>query len=88
MNPEDSAYFPCDVCLEDTEHNLSEYDDWECAECGAVLDNAVFRRFLYRSGLLVSQRLHSLYPPGVSGEPFEEGRIFPVRHKRPGERLL
>ena len=46
MNPEDSAYFPCDVCLEDTEHNLSEYDDWECAECGAVLDKEVFRRFL------------------------------------------
>ncbi len=46
MNPEDSAYFPCDVCREDTEHNLFEYGDWECLECGAVLDKEVFRRFL------------------------------------------
>jgi hypothetical protein len=40
---------------------------------------------LYRSGLLMSQRLH---PPGVSGEPFEKRGVFPVGCKRPGERLL
>ncbi len=44
--------------------------------------------YLYRSGLLMSQRLHGLHPPGVTGEPFEEGGVFPVGHKRPGERLL
>jgi len=43
---------------------------------------------LYRSGLLMSQRLHRLHPPGVSGEPFEERGVFPIGQKRPGERLL
>jgi len=43
---------------------------------------------LYRSGLLMSQCLHRLHPPGVTGEPFEECWLFPVGHKRPGERLL
>ncbi len=46
MNPEDSAYFPCEVCLEDTEHDFTMYGDWECVECGDVLDEEVFRRFL------------------------------------------
>src|SRR5215217_5382679 len=43
---------------------------------------------LYRSGLLMSQRLHRLHPPRVSGELFEERGVFPVGCKRPGERLL
>ena len=43
---------------------------------------------LYRSGLLMSQRLHRLHPPGVPGEPFEERGVFPVGCKRPGERFL
>ena len=43
---------------------------------------------LYRSGLLMSQRLHGLYPPGVTSESFEECGIFPVGHKRLGKRLL
>src|SRR5918993_1755224 len=33
---------------------------------------------LYRSGLLMSQRLHRFHPPRVSGEPFEERGVFPV----------
>src|SRR5215204_1773056 len=36
----------------------------------------------------MSQRLHRLHPPGVSGEPLEERGLFPVGHKRLGERLL
>ena len=44
--------------------------------------------FSYRSGLLMSQRLHRLYPPRVTGEPFKEGGLFPVGLKRVGERLL
>jgi hypothetical protein len=43
---------------------------------------------LYRSGLLMSQRLYSFYPPGVTSKSFEEGGLFPVGHKLPGERLL
>jgi hypothetical protein len=43
---------------------------------------------LYRSGLLMSQCLHRLHPPGVSGEPFEERGVFPVGCKSPGERFL
>ena len=44
--------------------------------------------FLYRSGLLMSQRLHRLHPPGVSCEALEERGLFPVGRKCPGERLL
>src|SRR5215208_4726476 len=36
----------------------------------------------------MSQRLHRLHPPRVSGELFEERGVFPVGCKRPGERLL
>ena len=43
---------------------------------------------LYRSGLLMSQCLYRLHPPRVSGESFEEGAVFPIGHKRPGECLL
>ena len=65
-------------------------------EVGAVLKIAVVllsgfvvsSGLSYRSGLLMSQCLHGLHPPRVTGEPFEEGRVFPVGHKRPGERLL
>ena len=45
-------------------------------------------RSLYRSGLLMSQRPNGLNPPGVTGEPFEKGWLFPVGPKRLGERIL
>ncbi len=43
---------------------------------------------VYRSGLLMSQRPNGLNPPGVTGEPFEKGWLFPVGPKRLGERIL
>lgn len=46
MNPEEIAYFPCDWCLEDTEHDLNVHGAWECVECGEVLDEEVFRRLV------------------------------------------
>ena len=36
----------------------------------------------------MSQCLYRLHPPRVSSEPFEEGAVFPIGHKRPGECLL
>src|SRR5215208_8059243 len=54
----------------------------------STLDVPYPLNFLYRSGLLMSQRLHRLHPPRVSGELFEERGVFPVGCKRPGERLL
>lgn len=46
------------------------------------------RVYLYRSGLLVSQRIHGLHPPGEPRESLEASRIFPVGHERLAERLL
>ena len=57
-------------------------------ELRRAIQERTTRGLLYRSGLLMSQCLHRLNPPRVSGEPFEERGVFPIGQKRPGERLL
>ena len=39
MNPEEqSQYLACNACLEDTEHFINVWNQWECVICGDVLD--------------------------------------------------
>src|SRR5215211_4798866 len=61
---------------------------YSCLRAMYVLQSSVCSRapmkrtnFSYRAGLLMSQRLHRLHPPGVSCEALEERGLFPVGRK-------